>query len=91
MPKGALLGCHFLGHLDCEFIRTQVLPFHDLYLNEYSKELIFGTPEEGEAHSWTSIDKLKLRYEGEEDLAAFVYSLASFSSEELGTAAGHSG
>ena len=67
-----------------------MLPFHDLYLNEYSKELMIGTPKEGEAHSWTSIEKLKLLYESEEDLATFVYSLTSFSKEELGTAAGHS-
>lgn len=68
-----------------------MLPFHDLCLNEYSRELMIGTPEEAEAHSWTPIDKLKLRYDSEEELAALVYSLTSFSSEELGSAAGHSG
>lgn len=51
---------------------------------------MFGTPKEAEAHSWTSIEKLRLLYEGEDDLAEFVYSLTSFTKEELGTAAGHS-
>jgi hypothetical protein len=43
-----------------------VVPHHDIYINDYSKQLSIATPQESEQHGWRSLERVKLELAGEQ-------------------------